>query len=373
MNRLGYLTVATLAACSLPHVYLSNNATYADSNPLFNGLANNKGQVQLNFSQSGITLSNDAKNQISQNALNRIEVYKKIYDKHFGFQHITVFCPKTEFDFVSRLGGGSSDPWNLTICLPNDDSKIYSHIFKKRGFVDEAADKIDFLKKFKKEYQTSYDGNVSEMDKKIAMDYVIAHELSHLYSHKFINKIKQNKMMSNFKFKGIQNASERNTYHDLHDEILADMISITAIKEVYSNSHKNELNSFVKKLGFNNKTTSTGAYLKGDSHFTGIIFKDGIDLSLSYSFKPQDLTRLVMKSEEFAKEAFNYLNPIFNEKEIQNSYNFIQNDLKCHTREKTKEACYRSFNIDERVSKMSYSEYKQEYETEFKKVTNYKY
>lgn len=369
MNRLGYLTVATLAACSLPHVYLSNSA-HPDADPLVNGLAKN-GQVELNFSKSGISLSNDTNSQITQNTLNRIEVYKKIYDKHFGFQNITVFCPKSEFDFINRVGGGSSSAWHSTICLPFKDEKMYADIFMKRRFVDEAVDKVDFLKKFKKEYQNGYDSNVTEMDKKLAIDYVIAHELSHLYSHKFINKAKQNKITSGFKFKGMENSSTSNTFHDLHDEILADMISLTALKEVYGNT--NELKSFVKKLGFNKMTVSTRAYEVGDMHFTGMYFKDGVDATLAYSFKPQDLTRLVMKSEELARQSFNYLNPIKNEKEIQASYDFIQKELQCHTRTKTKDACYRTYNLDERISKMSYPAYKQEYEAEFKKMTGFKF
>lgn len=294
-------------------------------------------------------------------------LYKNIFDQYLGETTAYRSC---QFD-----EGNSTATSVLTgeICFDTNEN-IVSNWVRKREFMAE-AEHIPFLKHFKEKEYNKYYRAFTEKDKELIIDFTIAHELAHAYEAKLLKNREIPRIRNNFIFKGASNKTtfnigkDSNTYIMLRGEILADLLAITVMKARYGRTKA--LESAVEAYRYSRMLESTLAYKKGDEHFIGMLYADGIDLVLSFSLSPEGLDRLVKTAESLTEQSYLYLNPVYDEKLIKQ---FFENTAKCERYCKQKypnriDECYSFFGTDKRLIKMNWEEFKAEYDREYLKLT----
>lgn len=304
-------------------------------------------------------------------------LYKNIFDQYLGETTAYISCQSYEKNYGTKITetneSGVTNPLSGQICF-NTNENIVSNWVRKREFMAE-TEHIPFLKHFKEKEYNKYYRAFTEKDKELIIDFTIAHELAHVYEGKLLKNREIPRIRNNFIFKGASNKTtfniekDTNTYIILRSEILADLLAITVMKARYGRTKA--LESAVEAYRYSRMLESTHAYKKGDGHFIGMLYADGIDLVLSFSLSPEGLDRLVKTAESLTEQSYLYLNPVYDEKLIKQ---FFENTAIYRQYCKQKypnriDECYTILGTDKRLIKMNWEEFKAEYDREYLKLT----
>lgn len=308
-------------------------------------------------------------------------LYKNIFDQYLGETTAYISCQSNEKDYGEKITetnyAATAIPWNGQICF-NTNEKIVSFRTPKQEFKAEAGH-IPFLKRFKEREYNEYQRNLSGKDKALIIDLTIAHELAHIYEAKLLKNREIPRIRNTFVFKGGSNSTtfniekDYNTYQDLRSEMLADLLAISVMKERYGRTKA--LESLVEAERYYRLIESSRAYKFGDAHFLGLMYADGIDLALSFSLSPEGLDRLVKTAESLTEQSYLYLNPVYDEKITKQAFERIAKGRQ-YCKQKYPDRMDECLNLwalkwglDKRLMKMSWEEFKAEYDREYLKLT----
>lgn len=288
--------------------------------------------------------------------INTLIYYKNMYDNFFGHKQIYLWCRK---DLTHAWTSGQYIP-NLCIPLENTDRSTVMRYLSE--YKNQLKKNYIFLKKIQQE-NSDINNSYTNEDKLMDIEISIAHELSHIYAplYNYHNPI-LNQIVLNDKETSI---ITRNTaVYDLTDEIFADLLAVTALKEKYSNTKK--LRTFLHKYRYARMAEAAINYEKKDPHFFALLYEEGIDLALSYSFTPESFAKLLAKAEELGIKSAKLFGPISsstNETSVIKRYNYLRECDDAWNRNK----CYKRDGLDPSFSQMHYEEFKEKYDRLFKK------
>lgn len=201
-------------------------------------------------------------------------------------------------------------------------------------------------------------------------NFNIAHEMGHIFKAELFNKYgKQSTTKNILAWEGKTKNKNRDTkfINDLREEIFADVLAVTALKEYYGNSA--EFKTFLKKLRFYRMGESSYTYPIDDYHFIAPLYIGGIDFVNSFTFSPKDLARMVQEVEKRVDFAYIALKPTVDENDIKKQFDLIQS-WKCYdpSRNLLKRYCFYEYGIDEKVSTMTWEQFRQTYYNEIAKL-----
>lgn len=348
MKRLFFITITAffLAGC-INH----NNKTINKDleNALNNAFPEQNKDVSENFV---VQLPKD------EFIINTLIHYKKMYDNFFGYKQIYLWCRK---DLTNMWTSGRYIP---NLCIPLNREALVNNAGVRHlsQYKKHITKNFPFLKEIQKE-----NSNISESytnaEKLMRIEITIAHELSHIYAplYNSHNPILNQIVLNDEKTSIVTNNT---AVHELTDETFADLLAATALKEKYGNTK--QLRTFLHKYRYERMATSAITYEVKDPHFWGLLYEEGIDLALSYSFTPESFAKLLAKAEELGIKSAKLFGPISsstNETSVIKRYNYLRACDDAWDRNK----CYMKDGMDQSFSQMYYEEFKEKYDRVFKK------